>query len=510
MQWSASKLRKLVGWEGGLAVVWFALTIFALVPVWGQRLLPMLDTPSHLALARGWHSFHDPAYRIAEFYSLRIRPVPYVAFYATIDALMYVMPIELANKLFLSVYLVLFPLSILSVARAFGRSPWLAVGAFPLAFNQNWIYGFSSFLMSVAISFFALAQLLRLLQGPTTKRALRLGVLCLLAYVFHIMPWAMFGLGAIVLLWMWRRSLSAVYIAALAMAPSVLLALYAIWDDRAEGVYLKGEGGFDGVFKSFPLSVGEWPRRVMELFPGPLDGAILLVLAVTTVALVWWRGAKGSPVLVVLLVLMGLEYVSLPYSISKPMSWWFVAPRIPSMMAPLMLLLPEGSFKGRQRLALLPFVLAGVVLPLALSQRYRGFSRRNIAFMHLCERIPDGASTFVDYRGMVRGKGSAELSGDPATAGPVYWHFGSWPMALHGGYGPSIFDQGIPIRPKQKLLAPTPAQADSFTFRAAPEFDYYLVREAPEHFDREPAVEVVEKRGDWTLYHRIHEMTEEP
>ena len=130
-------LRQLVRWEGGLALVWLVLTIVALVPVWGQRLLPMLDTPSHLALARGWHSFHDPAFRIAEFYSLRIRPVPYVAFYGTIHLLMYVMPIEVANKLFLSAYLVLFPLAILSVARALGRSPWLALGAFPLAFNRT-------------------------------------------------------------------------------------------------------------------------------------------------------------------------------------------------------------------------------------------------------------------------------------------------------------------------------------------------------------------------------------
>ncbi|MEO6952356.1 MAG: hypothetical protein ABI321_11120 [Polyangia bacterium] len=504
------KLRQLVTWEGGLALVWLLLTIVALVPVWSQRLLPMLDTPSHLALARGWHSFHDPAFHIADFYNLRIRPVPYLAFYATIDLLMYAMPIELANKVFLSAYLVLFPLSILSVARAFGRSPWLALGAFPLAFNQNWIYGFSSFLMSVALSGFALAQLLYVLREPTTRRALGLGALCVLAYAFHILPWAMFGLGAIVLLWMWRRSVRAIVVAAVAMAPSVLLALYAIWDDRVEGVYMKGQGGFEGVFKSFPAAVGEWPRRVMELFPGRIDGVVLAVLVVTTLALLWWRGAKGAPALVVLLVLMGLEYVTLPYSISKPMSWWFVSPRIPSMMAPLLLLLPSGTFTGKQRLVFLPVVVAGLVLPLQLSRLYRSFSRRNASFMNLCDHIPDGASTFVDYRGMVKGKGSAERSGDPATAGPVYWHFGSWPMALHGGFGAHIFDQGIPIRPKQKSTAPVAALADSFTFRAAPEFDYYLVRDAPEYFDREPSVEVVEKRNDWTLYHRTHAMTEEP
>ena len=62
--------------SGGLPIIWIALTILALVPIWNQRLLPQLDTPNHLALVRGWHSYHDPSYKIAEYYTLRVRPVP--------------------------------------------------------------------------------------------------------------------------------------------------------------------------------------------------------------------------------------------------------------------------------------------------------------------------------------------------------------------------------------------------------------------------------------------------
>src|SRR5687767_8969063 len=113
-----NRLRRLLLAHGGLPILWIALTVLVLIPVWLPRLLPMLDTPSHLALVRGWHSYHDPAYRIAEHYDLRIRIVPYVFFYATIHSLMYVFPLEVANKIFLSAYLILFPLGTLYVARA--------------------------------------------------------------------------------------------------------------------------------------------------------------------------------------------------------------------------------------------------------------------------------------------------------------------------------------------------------------------------------------------------------
>ena len=160
----------------------------------------MLDTPNHLSLARGWHEYNDPASRVAEFYELRVRVVPYYLFYGSINLLLYVVPIETANKIFLSAYLILFPLSVLAVARSLKRSPWLALFAFPFAFNQNWIYGFASYLMSVTFSLFALAALISYLETRKVVYALLLGACCVICYLGHVMPWVLFGLCAIVLL----------------------------------------------------------------------------------------------------------------------------------------------------------------------------------------------------------------------------------------------------------------------------------------------------------------------
>src|SRR3954451_23614905 len=112
------RARRWVVETGGLPLVWIALTIIAVVPVWTQRLLPQLDTPNHLALVRGWHSYNDPSYHIASYYTVRVRPVPYFLFYLVINLLLYAFQIEVANKLFLSAYLILFPLSVLTLTRA--------------------------------------------------------------------------------------------------------------------------------------------------------------------------------------------------------------------------------------------------------------------------------------------------------------------------------------------------------------------------------------------------------
>ncbi|MEO6951243.1 MAG: hypothetical protein ABI321_05465 [Polyangia bacterium] len=512
------RLRRLLLADGGLPIVWLVLTCFALYPVWHQRLLPMLDTPNHLALARGWHDFHDRASRISEFYDLRVRMVPYWLFYGSIDVLMYVVDVETANKLFLSAYLVLFPLSVLAVARALGRSAWLALFAFPVAFNQNWIYGFTSYLMSVTLALFCLAALLRWLETRRAVYVVALGVCVTLCYLAHIMPWFLFGLCAIAILLLHARRWQPGLVAAAAMLPSVVMALTAVLDDRQNRTYIKGST-FSATFTDFPAAVIAFPKRVMEIVPGPFDLRVLVTLVLTLVALFVLprfvprlRREPGPLVTThkVILWILVLAYLSLPYEITKPMSWWYVGPRLPSLILVLLALYPAIALTGWRRLILLPVVVCGIALPLKLARLYRSFSKRNMPAVKLIEDTPRGSITLLVVRNMVLGKGAEERSGDSATSAPVYWHFPEWPMALRGGYGPYTFDQGIPIVPKKKLTTPAFGTTDTFNFRQAPEYEYYIVRDATEEMDREPSVKLERRLGEWTLYKRIHAITDEP
>ena len=107
--------------------------------------------------------------------------------------------------------------------------------------------------------------------------------------------------------------------------------------------------------------------------------------------------------LVALRTFLGVIYLSLPYGITKPMSWWYVSPRIPALMAPLLLLFPLGRLVGKERVVMIPLIVACCVLPLKLAQLYRSFSNRNAGFMHLLAEVPRGSKTMVVVRGMMRG-----------------------------------------------------------------------------------------------------------
>jgi hypothetical protein len=513
------RVRSVLEWAA-LPIAWITLTVIALIPVWQQRLLPMLDTPNHLALVRGWHSFHDPSYHISDYYNLRIRPVPYFLFYLSIHLLMYVFSIEVANKIFLSIYLIMFPLSILALARALKRSPWLALGAFPLAFNQNWIYGFSSYLLGTTFMFFSLAALIRWLDGEDRRNLITLAICSILAYFGHVMPWACFGSCAIALLILYRRHWQRGLWAAAAMLPSVGFAAAAYLEEKHEHSYFKGGDGLtalSGIWNDGPTLFKDFPRRIMELFPGNADRNVLILIVLTVMALAFWKGIhaenetreEAGRIKLMLIVLFFL-YLLLPYNILKPMSWWYVSPRVPSMMAPILLLLPALRIEGWKRLVVVPFIIAGFIIPLTLARLYREFSNRNQPFMHLVQELPRGQKVLVVVRGMMRGPQSEEKSGDPSTSAPVYWHFSSWPMALQGGYGPYVFDQGVPIVPKAKLRAPNWANTDTFELRQAPDFDYYIVRSATEEIERAPSLRVVDRIGDWVLFKRIAKLTDEP
>jgi len=295
----------------------------------------------------------------------------------------------------------------------------------------------------------------------------------------------------------------------------------SVRSSQDDGVYFRSKGVFAATWRDFPTSVMEFPRRILEIFPGAWDAVALGLLAGVAVALYLLREVdEKSKVetpadlahrrVKAFLWLLGLAYLSIPYEITKPFSWWFVSPRVPPIMMLLIPLLPSRPIIGRWRWLMAPVVLAALILPVRLTQLYRAFSVRNAGFMRLVSEVPLGAPCLVLLNNLVvHSPKFEEKSGDPASSAPVYWHFPSWPMALRGGYSAYVFDQGIPVRPKNKLASPAWIDTAAFHIRQAPDYEYYLAYSSPQ-LDREPGLEVIDEAGAWTLYHRRVAHSDEP
>ena len=510
----ADRVRRL-GW---LPPLWLILTLLALMPIWSARLIPMLDSPNHLALVRAWHSFHDPQYRIAENFELHLRLAPYIAYYWINHMLMYVVSIETANRLVLSLYVVAFPLCALALTRALRRDAALALFAFPLMFNQNWMYGFTAYNLAVCSLLLCLALVIRYVDEGRAWQAALLGVLGAVTFLFHIMPYVYLGIMGMGLLVTdyrrWRRLL----VLAVSLLPSLALAVWSVRASQNDGVYFKSKGAFAATWRDFPTSIIELPRRVMEIFPGGWDAVALGLLVGVAISLYLLREVSPNPLDIGLpqrrvkafLWLLGLAYLCIPYEITKPFSWWFVSPRIPPLMMLIVPLLPSRPIIGKWRWLMAPVVLSAVILPVRLTQLYRSFSVRNAGFMRLVSEVPLGAPCLVILNNLVTWAPKwEERSGDPASSAPVYWHFVNWPMALRGGYSAYLFDQGIPVRVKNKLASPSWADTAKFNIKQAPDYEYYLAYNSTT-LDREPGLEVVDDAGPWTLFRRRAVHTDEP
>jgi len=364
--------------------------------------------------------------------------------------------------------------------------------------------------------YFGWAQLIDYLNSNDLRKVWWLGAFCLLAYLSHVMAWGIFGLGAIGLFWPHRRQWRRLGWATLSFTPSLVLVAWTMRQESREHAYMNRGSGLHGIWKDFPDSVTEFPRRILEIFPGSFDMWVLAILALTVVVYcVWRRGGASeraqarSGDLRTLLWTLGACYLLFPFTLDKPMSWWYVAARVPALMAPLVLLLPSEPIIGWRALAVAPMVLLSAVLPLRLAALYGDFSRRNLGFMQLVDQLPRGARTLVLARGLLAG--GAEDSGDPSSSAPVYWHFLSWPMALKGGFSPNLFNQGIPVQPRGDVSWFSVGRTDRFEFRTYPDYDYYIVHESSDPLRVDHSVRIEERRpGDWILYKRVAQMTDEP
>jgi hypothetical protein len=511
------QLKQVAVLEGGLPCVFLALSALSLFTLWNARLLPMLHAPNDMAIARVWHDLRSSAHLLGDYYKLDIRPLPGTLLYFLLHVLMYVLPIEFANKLLLSVYLVCFPLSLWALARALGRSPWLALGAFVLAFNRSWMYGYTGFLLGSTAMFFSFALVIRFLREGGQRRLLILSLLGVMTYFAELIPFALLVMGSLALCVAsprrWRNGLSVL----LALGPSLMIALAMYCDEWGERKFIT-DASWSATYRDFPALVLDFHKRVLDVIPGTFDAWMFFILLVSVLALLLWQGmwrrehdSEARRHMTVLLLTMAIGYTMFPWELKEPLPILNVAARVAPMLAAMLLLLPAVSISGPSRLALLPVLVAAVIFPLKLRRVYRDFTRRNYAFIRLTREMPRGARTLVLMRSMRYFRDSVDNQGDVAASGAIYWGWAVWPTALSGTYSPYLDTVATPVSYKLKLKAPEQTSGETPDLKMIHTYDYFLVRAiAFDSLQRHPALRIVDQVADWTLMQRIFDVTEEP
>ena len=124
--------------------------------LWSYRFVPSVDYPDWLLQSAIVAHYNDPAYGFSTWYEIVKAAIPNGGFVLPAAALARILPVEVAGKIVLTLYLVWFPLSVRSFMRSTGNdSPLWTVGILML-FNVSFVYGNLAFLIGTCLLFTAL------------------------------------------------------------------------------------------------------------------------------------------------------------------------------------------------------------------------------------------------------------------------------------------------------------------------------------------------------------------
>src|SRR5688500_5134545 len=95
-------------------------------PLWIGRFLPLLDLPQHLAITTVLLRHADPRWQLAQYFEpQRAELTPYWGHYLALEGLGRLMPVGMAARVFLTLYVMALPWAAMALARALGRNPAL-------------------------------------------------------------------------------------------------------------------------------------------------------------------------------------------------------------------------------------------------------------------------------------------------------------------------------------------------------------------------------------------------
>jgi hypothetical protein len=447
------------------AAAWLVLSAFVALPLWVGEYMPMVDIPQHAAqLSIGQH-WNDPAFNYPELYQVN-NLVNHVAAYTLVRGLAAIVPLSVAIKLALTVFVWALPAAGLFLLRVTGGSRWWSIALFPVAYGFSTYWGFLNYVLAVPLGLILIGQSARYAMRPSNRSALALFVLTVFLFVSHVLVlvFAALAASAIVLVrggpWRWR-------LRGLAALAGVLPLLIAWWAavQRATppsetGTKTELAFGLDRLYDLLSYQVGIEPT-----VPNALMGALLLLspfILGARPAREWWRWIPfAMSIFAVLLVPLHALGVAFLYG------------RFATFVLPGLLFGLDPAPSPVRRGSALVSVLVALQLS-AVARTFYSFDRESAGLGNVLARLqPHKRVLYFD---------TAHQS--PASFDWAYLHFGCWYQVERGGAVDFSFAKFFPNRYRYKAerrpKLPDNIEWQPFSFRWAMHggemYDYILVK----------------------------------
>jgi len=477
----------------------FTLALVAgVAPLWCARQLPMVDLPQHLHLISVLHRLDDPTTLYPRVFAARAELTPYLGYYYVVSSLSWLVPLELANRLFLSAMVLGLPLAMAFLLRSLGRPRWPAVLAVPFAYGDSFGWGFVNSSASFVLALLSAGLFVRALSdaGSRLRWAIAQAVVLLAVVLMHVQGFLFLALALPLLLLTTRvpedgarRPLRPRLPAVLSTLPAVVL--FVVWGagrllapaEVEVGAPWKAWGPLLSApnlsFKPFRQNLDEFPEVLANLLRDGGDrwglraatviAVVALVLSVAGRRSASREGRLERWRLPGLAFLAGLLFLVLPFDIRGAV--YYLNTRYAHLAAPLALA-AVPPLAARIRPALLAAgALAAVVLAIPLGTAFHAFDLEAAPLLRFAEETPPEPRIM----GLVFDPGSR------VVRHPVFLHAAAVPARLRGGITNFSFAR-TPHSPIRYRAAPPPTfpsewRPDGFRWDTmGPAYSHFLVR----------------------------------
>ena len=179
---------------GSFALLW----VCSLIPLWVPRFLPLLDLPNHLDAIAIWHRYYDPVVALLEVSTIcNLLPVPYWGYFFPVHLMSYLMPIEIANKVYLSVYALALPRRLRAAGAAHGAQPVAGAVRLSAGLQHELLVRLHHLLRRLRrAAVRAGGRSIASSNQPTRRTRSGCSALLTLLYFTHVLPWMFFGAAA--------------------------------------------------------------------------------------------------------------------------------------------------------------------------------------------------------------------------------------------------------------------------------------------------------------------------
>jgi hypothetical protein len=391
--------------------------LFGVAPLWAAHTLPLVDLPQHLHLISVLHRLDDASTLFPEYFARRPQLTPYLGYYYSVSLLNWLFPLELANRIFLSISAAGLPLSLAFLLTRLKRPAWPSLLAVPFAYGDSFAWGFVNFCSALPLAFLTCGFFVRAIDDRSRRAvwslAAALALVGVLLFHVQVFAWLAFALPLLLLATRaagdsegWKARLQERQAALLSVVPAVIL--FFVWFGSRFGQPAEIAPGqpwksWGPVLSPQNLSYKTFEQNQADFLPvlsGMLrdqsdsfavNAAFVIAGLAIAVALATGRDTKDGPIarwrIVGLAALALALYFTLPFDIRGYM--YYLNTRYAHLAAALLVVSVPPLKPKFARVGLMAAAAVAIATAVPLWKGFSQFDKEAVAVLELARVAPE-------------------------------------------------------------------------------------------------------------------------